>query len=142
MLAPFDEGPHFGMSMIGGNLMTCCKARCLIGHPLDGYWFKESSLTTWLCSTNSRSSWLVRVGFDDRVGNMFSSCPCETLQTRGYTSYTSIGSSDVGGRDGCDSFVASNVALTMLINFSCSSFSQNSFCVANSLARVASYCCC
>ena len=101
------------------------------GHHLDDLRSKESSLTTWLCSTTSRSSWLVRVGSDDRDGNMFSSCPCETLQTRGYFSCTYISSSGVGEKDGCDSCDASDVELIILINFFCNSFSQHSFCATN-----------
>ena len=128
--------------MIGGNLITFFKVGCLIGYPLDGSRSKESSLTTQLCFATSKSSWLVRASLDDRADYMFSPCPCETLQTRGYNSYTSTCSSGMGGRDICDSCDVFDVTLTIIISFSCSSFSQFSFCAANSLARVASYCCC
>ena len=133
------------MRMIRGNL-HCCRARCLMGHLLDGFRSKQSALIVF-SSTTLVSCWPTTASFDDMACSMCvssycsynmysSSSPSESLQTRGYTSYTCRDTCDVGGRDGCISF-ASDVAIIMLMRNSSSS-SHHSFCATNSLARTTS----
>ena len=83
-----------------------------------------------LCKLESSS-------FDGVAGSVMSSSLCECLQIS-CTSYTSIGSFHVGGMDGHVSFFF-DVALIILIIFSCSSFSHCSFCAAYSLSRIVSW---
>ena len=121
--------------MTGENFRFYCGDWCLIGNPLDGTRWKESCLTTWLCFPTFDSS-----SSNGVAGSIIFTSLCECLQIS-CTSYISTSSCDVGGMDGHVSF-SSNVALIMLIIFSCSSFSHYSFCAAYSLSRIIScYCC-
>ena len=121
--------------MTRGKFIFFYRYWCLIGYPLDGTRSKESCLTTWLCFATFES-----YGYDGVAGSIISTSLCECLQIS-CTSYTSTGSCNVRGMDGHVSF-SSDVALIMLIIFSCSSFSHCSFCAAYSLLRIVScYCC-
>ena len=115
--------------MTRGKLIFYCRYYCVIGYPLDGTRSKESCLTTWLCFATFESS-----SSDGVAGSIISTSLCECLQIS-FTSYTSIGSCDVGGMDGQVSFSFA-IALIMLIIFSCGSLSHCSFCAAYSLSRI------
>lgn len=116
------------------------------------HWVKESSLIMMVCSTTSKSLWMIGIDFDRMTSNALSSycswdicsssSPCESLQTRVCTSYTCLGSFDVEERDGCVSFEVSTIVDNMLISFTCNSFSHFSFCAINSLTRISSYSSC